>query len=257
MAKRRREGGLTLIEILLALLVMVLGLLGILAVFPPTLQSSRESVEETTAAILAESIGHSFKNAVMFGKYDVATSKWTCVMAHDLKKGNNLFVRYSFVLPTLADHGTAGKGWRQYPSSAAAPSSADEGQNPPNLDPTQDQHFDTSGDQWAYATVDSVHRINDPTDPYWQYAFSFVVKKINSLEYLLPGPGRTGQINPATGNVYNMKDLEPMTKLYEIRVRVFRVATQLAAAGGGTGTGGGSTTSKELIAEVNYRVGTK
>ena len=92
MAKRRREGGLTLIEILLALLVMVLGLLGILAVFPPTLQSSRESVEETTAAILAESIGHSFKNAVMFGKYDVATSKWTCVMAHDLKKGNNLFV---------------------------------------------------------------------------------------------------------------------------------------------------------------------
>jgi hypothetical protein len=236
MARRRREGGLTLIEIMLSLLVMVLGLLGILAVFPVGLQSSSESVEETYGALLSESVGHAFKTAVLFGKYDKTTSEWTCVMVHDMKSMGTT-VRFTFVLPLLRDK------WKHYPGGGAI----DRGKTP-DPDPEKDSHFDLGGDQWTYATVDNVRKVNDPTDPWTQFAFSFVVKKINTLEYLLnPVP----QVNPATGAVYTLNDLESMTKLYELRVRVFRVATQ--AAGGG----GSASTRKKLISEVTYRVGTK
>ena len=50
---RGAQKGMTLIEILIALLVMVLGVLGIMALFPPALQSASESMEETNAAILS------------------------------------------------------------------------------------------------------------------------------------------------------------------------------------------------------------
>jgi Tfp pilus assembly protein PilV len=236
MARRRREGGVTLIEIMLSLLVMVLGLLGILAVFPVGLQSSSESVEETYAAILSESVSHAFKNAVQFGKYDATASEWTCVMAHDLLAGGTA-VRFTFALPKLAD------GWKQYPGGGAI----DKGKVVA-ADPEQDSHFELCGDQWTYATVQNVWTVNDPTDPWKQFAFSFVIKKINTLEYLMrPVP----QINPATGAAYTLNDLEPLTKLYELRVRVFRVANQAA------GAGSAASSRKKLISEVTYRVCTR
>ena len=246
MAKRRREGGLTLIEILLALLVMVLGLLGILALFPQALQSSRESVEETYGAVLAESVAHSVKTAIQFGKYEPTTSYWTCVMAHDLKSANAV-VRFTFALPKLADN------WKHFPSGSGGGATADQGMPPtpsgPGVTgPEQDPHFNLGGDQWIYAVVDNVWKVNDPTDPYTQFAFSFDLRKINTMDYLLrPVP----QINPATGAVYTEADLEPITKLYELRVNVFRTATQLGAGGGA------ATTRKILITQVNYRIGTK
>ena len=58
MRNRGAQRGMTLIEILIALIVMVLGVLGILALFPPALQMGSESMEETNAAILAESVAH-------------------------------------------------------------------------------------------------------------------------------------------------------------------------------------------------------
>lgn len=235
MVRRRCEGGLTLIEILLALLVMVLGVLGILAVFPHGLQSSRESVEETYAAILSESVAHAFKTALLFGKYDTASSEWTCVMAHDLKSTGSA-VRFAFILPKMDE------GWRHYPSGAVP-----DGGKIPDPDPEKDPHFELGGDQWMYATVNKVQTVNDPTDPWRQFAFSFAVKKINTLEYLVKP---TPQINPATNRAYTMSDLEALTKLYEMRVRVFRVAAPVTSGGGGTA-------QKMLIAETSYRAGTK
>ncbi|HLY74252.1 MAG TPA: prepilin-type N-terminal cleavage/methylation domain-containing protein, partial [Planctomycetota bacterium] len=63
MKTRPRERGMTLIEILIALIVMVLGVLGILALFPPSLEMAKESMEETNAAILAESVADSLMEA--------------------------------------------------------------------------------------------------------------------------------------------------------------------------------------------------
>ncbi len=51
---RHRTQGFTLIEILLALSILVIGLVGILAIFPIGLNSSRSAVEQSQAAILAQ-----------------------------------------------------------------------------------------------------------------------------------------------------------------------------------------------------------
>src|SRR3990167_5035570 len=111
---RRNERGLTLIEILLALIIMVLGILGILALFPPALESAKESMEETTAAILGESVAQSLSMATRFAQYDSATGTYTVVFTHDLKNGVE-FVKYAFPggLPLIAD------GWRHHPGDVA------------------------------------------------------------------------------------------------------------------------------------------
>lgn len=53
---RRRPDGFTLIEILLALAVLAIGMVGIMALFPVGLDSSRRAIEDTTSANVAESV---------------------------------------------------------------------------------------------------------------------------------------------------------------------------------------------------------
>ena len=95
MTRTRRQQGLTLIEILLALIVMVIGIVGILALFPAAMESAKESMEETQAAILAESVAHSLQEAVRFAQWDTGTGQWTVIFTHDLKNGAN-FVKYQY-----------------------------------------------------------------------------------------------------------------------------------------------------------------
>lgn len=52
----RMTNGFTLIEILIALVVLTVGLCGIVALFPAGVYSTRESMEDTTAALIAESV---------------------------------------------------------------------------------------------------------------------------------------------------------------------------------------------------------
>ena len=55
-SNRSAASGFTLIEILISLTILVIGLVGILALFPVGIHASRASVEETSASILAESV---------------------------------------------------------------------------------------------------------------------------------------------------------------------------------------------------------
>jgi type II secretory pathway pseudopilin PulG len=52
----RRESGFTIVEILIGLVVLSIGLLGILAVFPAAIKKTSEVVQQTTAAMIAESV---------------------------------------------------------------------------------------------------------------------------------------------------------------------------------------------------------
>ncbi|GEM_PF-2463779 len=59
LARRTRGSrGLTLIEILIALIILMVGLVGIFALFPVGIRSTQESVEDSTAALVAESFHH-------------------------------------------------------------------------------------------------------------------------------------------------------------------------------------------------------
>ena len=119
--RSRRRDGLTLIEILLALIVMVLGFCGILALFPPALQSSRESMEATNAAILGESVAHALTTSLQFATFNASSQQYEAILTHDLKSGATTN-RYRFALPKLAPPGNPMGGWRHYPSKVNPPS---------------------------------------------------------------------------------------------------------------------------------------
>ena len=54
--RQHRKEGFTLVEILLALCILVIGLVGVLAIFPVGINCSRSAVEQNRAALLAESV---------------------------------------------------------------------------------------------------------------------------------------------------------------------------------------------------------
>jgi Tfp pilus assembly protein PilV len=228
---RRGERGLTLIEILLALIIMVLGIVGILALFPPALQSGKEAMEVTQAGITAQSVANSVATGVRFASYNAATGDWTVTLTHDLNNSGTTSI-YTFNLPKLTDN------WKHHP-----------GNGTPSTNPEADPEFKLVGDGWIQAEVDNVRTKSDPTEPLKQFAFSFACKKINTLAYLIGTP------KPGGGN-YTLADLEGIVKLFEFRVHIFRLASN-ASGGGGTGTGGGTTNSKKLVATVTTRVSTK
>ena len=62
--KNKQNRGFTLIEILIAMSVLLVGLVGILALFPVGLDATRKSIEESNAAMVAESAYASLRAAV-------------------------------------------------------------------------------------------------------------------------------------------------------------------------------------------------
>lgn len=62
--KSRRSGGFTLIEILLALIILMVGIAGVLSLFPVGIKNVRDSVEDTTASNLAQSLNAAMTEAM-------------------------------------------------------------------------------------------------------------------------------------------------------------------------------------------------
>ncbi len=76
--------GLTLIEILIALIILMVGLVGIFALFPVGIKSTQESVEDTTAALLAESFHHALIAAMRTSRpANGVADEVPVVMCHD------------------------------------------------------------------------------------------------------------------------------------------------------------------------------
>lgn len=257
MAKRTSSKGMTLIEILLALIVMVLGVLGILALFPPAMESAKESMEETNAAIVGESVAQGLTNAMRLGLYDTSKNQTVITLTHDLQLGS-VKMKYKFVLPKIEK--PSDPVWMHYPGSQT-PSDPDMGmQLASNYQPEDDPRlFQLGGDGWVFETTQNVKTINDPTDSYAQFAFSFDIRKVYTMEYLVKPP----QPNPdKPGQNYSEKDVDPLMKLYEFRIYVFRTASQLSSMGGGGGTsvtpgtsaGGGGTDVRHLVGIVSKRI---
>jgi hypothetical protein len=242
---------MTLIEILLAFLVMTLGVLGVLAVFPAAMESSKASMEETCAGLIGGSVAHALDLAVKQATYDSTTNEWNAVLSHDLAGGGGTTL-YPFTLPKLPNP-SAATVWFHHPSM---PGSADN-------DPERNNAFALGGDPWLGATVDHVQSTSDPTDPYRQFLFSFSVARIPTKTHLIyPEP----QPNPdKPGQNYVLQDLERMAALFEFRIHVFRAYGSKPGAGmGSVNTDGpGTTTSaggaeptviKHLIATSTVRV---
>jgi len=262
MRTRTAERGMTLIEILIALIVLVLGVLGILALFPPALQSGTESMEETNASIIAESVAHGLTAALQSAQEDStsATLRLRATLVHDLKFGPSATSgpgRYTFILPPLPGNPTSNLDWYHYPSSASPggqggnPAPGDSGSKMMStwVPEEDDRHFQLGGDMYSMNSVQSVHTMNDPTDPLTQFAFSFDIRKVDDMWYQRRNPGA---IDPYTKLPLKPEEYEAMEKLYEVRIHVLRIVYQ-GQSGGGTTTGGGDV-SRRYIATFTKRI---
>ena len=251
---RRGDRGLTLIEILLSILVLVLGILGIMALFPTALQTSRVTIEQRHSVNIAESVKHSIGNAFRFqfavGTGEVAAGSpgiedGKVIMTHDMDAGNAF--PFLFLPPNLAGTGAA-PGWRRHPAAAAVDRAIGTGPLATNPVPSPEPspQFYLSSDALLNASVSYIRGNNDPTEPYRQYAFNFDIAKVNTLQHLLT------QTNPATGVNWTAAQLDPMIRLYEVRIHVHRIK-----GGGGVSTGSGNGVEKNLILTVTHRVALK
>lgn len=258
---RGSERGVTLIEILLALIVMVLGMVGILALFPGALMQASESMEDTQAAILGESVAHGLVTALRNAQVDPATGQRRAVLVHDLyatdpmASGNGERGRYEFVLPPGDPTGKEpANPWHHYPSAPKPPV------NDPGAkidlagwDAEQDPRvFKLGGDGWLKATTDQVKK-NDPTDAWSQFGFSINIQKVRTLDYLIgkPKPSRPGE----PSSQYDAAEVDSLQRLYEFKIVVFRIAQQGASFGGGTAvSGGGGQDVRKAVAVITKRI---
>lgn len=241
--QRASQRGLTLIEILLSIIILVVGVLGILAFFPTALRISAATIDQRAGINLAESVKHSMDTAMRFAVNDGGADDGKVIMTHDMDAGDAF--PYLFFLPALDGVTSGNDGWRRHPS-ASSDAYGDSIASNPIPSPETYPQFSVASDAWLNATVDYVHTKNDPTDPYRQYAFSFDIAKVNTLEHLL------SQINPDTGVNYTADELDLLIRLYEVRIHVFR-----KKGGTSTGTGSGNSVAKNLILTVTHRVAQK
>src|SRR5688572_15959050 len=204
-ARNRGERGLTLLEILLALIVMVIGIVGILALFPTALDSAKESMEFSQAAITGESVANALAVALRLATLEPQSGIWTAVLSHDLKAQGSPDLRYSFPLPRLTDglsSSNEGTPWVHHPGKVA-----------PMESPEDQSAFVLGSDPWTAAQLEEVRK-TDPNDPLAQFGFAFRVRKVHTLAWL------EGKMKP-DGKPYRIDDLDPISKLYEFQIIIF------------------------------------
>jgi len=252
---RRGERGLTLIEILLALIVMVLGIVGILALFPAAMESAKMSMEETQAAILGESVANSLATAARFSVLAppmAVTQHYQLTVNHDsIRSQDNALVYYQFWLPNFTDGmgpgptPNSGTNWFHHPI-APGPGIGAVSASTPELEPD----WRLTGDPWTKAQYDMIKGTSpttgtDGSEPLAQFAYSWDCRKINTLEYLMaPPPAGTSQ---------TVAQLDPLVRVWEFRIHTFRTTTA-GSVGTGTGSAVAGVTSKRLIATMSTRI---
>ena len=75
-APRRREAGFTIMEILIAAAILVVGLLGILALFPVAVNTGKRSIEDTNAVLIAQSVESALREGLAQRKGQSKDGKW-------------------------------------------------------------------------------------------------------------------------------------------------------------------------------------
>lgn len=229
--------GFSLIEILIALIVLVVGLVGIVVLFPVGLQNTQAAVGDTMAANVAESVHAALVSAHRTVKpsASVPPGRPTATLIHDLFPCNDGAGRYKFEMPLLTDAPTT--IYCLHPASGAGVQI----KLPPPASTTVDV-FSLGADPWIGAAVGDVHAVSDPTEPYRQYAFNFTVRKVPTI--------------PAGGN----------SLLYDYNITVYRLlgvgptssGSTVSTGGGGGGGGGtvatGGSTPARVVATLSARI---
>jgi len=227
----RSNRGLTLIEILIAIIVLMVGLVGILALFPVGIHSTKETEEDSNAAIVADSVGQALQagmrmpTIIKSGSNDIMQVR----ISHD---GLPVYqsagygtqeCAYTFNLPIFQDPPPAKPRLYSHPFDKDITSN-----NPPplkdwtELNLTQPKYAFRLGNNpnnYIGKTYADIIKGPDSTDPYTQYAFAFTVMRVDDLD-IVPNPPTSRRARP----------------LYEFKIYVYRLPprdTKYASTGTG------------------------
>lgn len=77
LTRRRRRQGFTILEILIAIVVLVLGIMGIIALFPTAIESGNKTVEDSYAAAITQSVVDSITVGLRESRYQTSSSTAT------------------------------------------------------------------------------------------------------------------------------------------------------------------------------------
>lgn len=189
--------GLTLIEILIAIVVLMIGLVGILALFPTGLKSAKETEEDSHAAIMADSICQALQAAMRMPTVDPSTGDSLVKMSHDgLPRDESTTNEciYEICLPTFVE---SLAGFNDKPRLYAHPESNDANATIAyrgtllNDNLTEPEFAFRLGNNLAiYEVYKDVISGPDSTDPYTQYAFAFTVMRVDDLDPDMSDPDR-------------------------------------------------------------------
>lgn len=79
-----RTAGFTILEIMIAVAILTVGLMGILALFPVAIETSKVTIQETNAVLIAQSVEQAIREGIKHRKGQDKSGKWTYfVFQHD------------------------------------------------------------------------------------------------------------------------------------------------------------------------------
>lgn len=186
---RRQQSGLTLIEILIALIVLMIGLVGVLSMFPTGISSSSESVEDRIAAQLADSVVQALSIAM---REATPEDRPSGTPARVRPRHDGLPPNYEFSLPLPQDPPPAKPREVAYPDGSDA--------KPKDV-------FMLGKESKIINIHKDVISGPDKTDPYPQYGFTFTVRRVDDT-----------RPKDQTGDKY-----KPLP-LYEFKIAIYRFA---------------------------------
>jgi type II secretory pathway pseudopilin PulG len=173
LSRNPASAGLTLIEILIAIIVLTIGVVSILAIFPSSIKTASSSVEDTMAAKIAESVGDALSIAMRTASAeDVKNKKPSkAFIVHDGLPGGS----YEFSLPLPVDPPLAPDKPRFFAHPAGNPAEV----SAPSPKPVD--VFKLGGADFIKQLLDDVRKGPDPSDSYDQYGFTFTVKRFDDI----------------------------------------------------------------------------
>ena len=171
--------GLTLIEILIAIIILTIGVISILSIFPPSIKSASSSIDDTVAAKIAESVSDALNIAMRSATpEDVVGKKPSkAIIVHDGLKDdlNNKDGSYEFALPLPVDPPPGPDKPRFFAHKANGNSQIDVS----NSRPKPSDAFWLGNTEVMKKIIDDVVKGPDPSDSYNQYGFTFTIKRMD------------------------------------------------------------------------------
>ncbi len=222
--------GLTLLEILMAVIILLLGLVGILSLFPAGIRSTNESVEERMAAFVADSVKEALNIAARSSNPEDTVNGKPAKLKFTHDGVEEKKSPFEFTLPLPSDPPVL----RYF---AYTPEGMKE------LTPEEERNykpkkiFKLASDTFIKALYDSVVKGNDPTDPYQQWGYLFTINRIDDI-----------RPSSETGSKFKPRSL------YDIKINVYRVPVSIKGDGDYVDTTGSEESEPRLVKTFVFRL---